>query len=78
VTDPMTPERVLCANPDHPRPKDAVARLTFPDGRFRPTTGCRGDVAWMVRDAIDEGRPILVEPITAAGEPADTTPEDPR
>jgi hypothetical protein len=53
-----------CGNEDHPRAKQAVARLSWPDGRFRPTTGCRSCVAWCVREAIAEGVPVLVEPIT--------------
>lgn len=63
----MTPAQpVLCANPDHSRAVPAVARLTFPDGQFKPTTGCAGCRDWTIREAMNEARPILVEPIAEA------------
>lgn len=55
---------IICGNEDHPRPTRAVARLSWPDGRFKPTTGCVGCMNWSVRMSLDEGHPILVEPLT--------------
>lgn len=67
---------IMCGNADeHPGGYPAVARLSWPDSRFRPTTGCRKHVAWCVREAIDEGVPILVTPIT--GPAADTRGDRP-
>jgi hypothetical protein len=63
-------QRVVCANEDHVRPTTAVARLSWPDGRFGPTTACVGDMQWQVWDSLNEGRPVLVEP--ASGETAAT------
>ena len=60
----MTP--VPCGNPDHSRAVPAVARLTFPDGRFKPTASCAGCRDWTIREAMAEARPILVEPISEA------------
>lgn len=65
-----TPERVLCRNEDHPRPTTAIAHLSWPDGRFGPTAACAGDMEWQLRDSLNEGRPVLVEP--ASGETAVT------
>lgn len=59
-------EPVLCDNPDHTRPVLAVARVTFPDGRFKPTTGCACCRDWTIREAMTDARPILVEPIAEA------------
>ncbi|MBG0830536.1 hypothetical protein HS041_22500 [Planomonospora sp. ID67723] len=56
----------VCANPDHSRPAAAIARLSWPDARFKPTTACVGDMQWQVRTALDNGRAVLVEP---AGRP---------
>jgi hypothetical protein len=63
-------QRVLCRNEDHGRPTTAVASLSWPDGRYRPTTACVGDLAWHVRYSLDEDHPVLVEP--ASGETAAT------
>jgi hypothetical protein len=57
-----TAERVLCRNEDHARPTAAIANLSWPDCRFRPTTACIGDLQQIVRDSLDEGHPVLVEP----------------
>ena len=60
-----TTERVMCRNEDHTRPTPAVARLSWPDGRYRPTTACVGDMEWQIRMSLDEGHPVLIEPISA-------------
>jgi hypothetical protein len=58
----MTETRqIMCANEDHARP--AVARLSWPCGRFDPTFACREDAALQQRIAIAEGYTLLVEPI---------------
>jgi hypothetical protein len=62
----MTTDRVLCRNEDHGRPTTAVAHLSWPDGRFGPTTACASDLRWQVWDSLNEGHPVLVEP--ASGE----------
>jgi hypothetical protein len=59
-----TNERLLCRNEDHLRPTPAIARLSWPDGRYKPTTACVGDMSWMVRMSLDDGDPVLVEPAT--------------
>jgi hypothetical protein len=61
-TDP----KPVCGSPDHPRPTAAIARLSWPDSRFKPTASCVGDLQWQVRAALDDGRAILIEP---AGQP---------
>ncbi len=61
---------IRCDNEEHP-PREAVARLSWPDGRFIPVTACRSCVAWSVRNALFDGserRPILVSPLTPDGE----------
>lgn len=52
----MSAETVSCAN-DH-------ARLSWPDGRYLPTTACVGDLDRIVRDSLHEGHVVLVEPAT--------------
>lgn len=53
---------VMCGNEDHPRPTAARARLSWPDGRYVPTTACAGDLDWTIRGSLKEGHPVLVEP----------------
>jgi hypothetical protein len=64
MADTKTETRVSCDNPDHFRPTPAVARLSWPDNRFKTTTACVGDLQASVRGSIEEGRPVLVEPIS--------------
>jgi hypothetical protein len=59
-----TPDVPKCVNEDHNRPTPAVARLSWPDGRFIPTTVCVGDLTRIVRDSLDEGHTVLAEPVT--------------
>ncbi len=59
----MTAERVLCANEDHGRPTTAVARLSWPDGRYIPAAACVGDLNRIIRDSLHDGHTVLVEPV---------------
>ncbi|MET9339237.1 hypothetical protein [Nonomuraea sp. NPDC003804] len=54
--------QTFCGNDDHGRPVNAIARLSWPDLRYKPTTACIGDMQWSVRNSLDEGHPVLVEP----------------
>ncbi|MEV7011670.1 hypothetical protein [Streptosporangium sp. NPDC051022] len=67
-----TTPQVVCANPDHPRPIKAVARMSWPDGRYKRTTACATDLRWQVRSSIEEGHPVLVEPIEDSKKPVVT------
>lgn len=53
---------VNCASDDHRRPVPAVARLFWPDGRYLPTTACRGDLDRLIRDSLHEGHPVELWP----------------
>jgi hypothetical protein len=55
--------RIPCGNPGHVRPAPAVARISWPDNRFKTTTACVGDLQANVRNSVEEGRAILVEPV---------------
>jgi hypothetical protein len=61
------PEPVMCGNPDHEEygsgPVKAVARVSWPSGRFRPTTSCKTDLRRQVNEAIREGRSIHIDMI---------------
>lgn len=55
---------ILCTNPDHyPDSVKAVAHLSWPDGRYRPSTACLDDLLWQFQDSYAEGHPVRVEPI---------------
>lgn len=58
---------VMCGNPDHEEygkgPVKAIARVTWPSGRFRPTTACKADLRRQVNEAIREGRSIHINMI---------------
>lgn len=66
---------ILCGNEGHLDEMDelpaAVVKLTWPDGRFKPTTACDEcvitTVLVYVLDDTSEGkrRPLLIEPIEA-------------
>lgn len=60
--------RIPCRNPDHDEPTAAVARVSWPDGRYRPTIVCREDLEDSFWEAIDERQALLVEPTRAEGE----------
>ncbi|MFF0864199.1 hypothetical protein ACFYUV_20740 [Nonomuraea sp. NPDC003560] len=59
--------RVPCGNEDHDEPTPAVARLSWPDGRYRPTTVCREDLEDMLGEAVEEPLALLIEPIKPEG-----------
>lgn len=61
--DTKTETRVSCGNPDHEDPPPAVARLYWPDGRFRPETACVEDLLGQIGQSIDEKVAVLVEPV---------------
>lgn len=61
--------RVPCGNPDHDERTPAVARLSWPDGRYRPTTACREDLEDTLWEAIDERLALIIEPIKPEGQP---------
>ena len=60
-----------CGNPDHEDGDGArvpaVARVSWPDGRFRPTTACKECLIGTTEDLLsgepDYWRPMLIEPI---------------
>jgi len=66
---------ILCANEGHLDEMDelppAVAKLTWPDGRFKPTTACDECVTTMVivyvLDDTNDGlrHPLLIQPVDA-------------
>ncbi|WP_405149503.1 hypothetical protein OG589_14755 [Sphaerisporangium sp. NBC_01403] len=62
-------QKVMCGNEDHARPVPAVARMSWPDGRFRPTTACAIDLRVHTRSSIEDGHPVLVEPVEGSKEP---------
>jgi hypothetical protein len=64
MPDTKTKARIPCRNEDHYRETPAVARLSWPDGRFSDTAACVGDLNRIVRDSLDEGHVVLVEPVT--------------
>jgi len=63
---------VRCGNTEthHPDAPPAVAYLSWPDGRFKPTTACRVCLTEIVHNLVeafpgdDEDRPLLIEPVT--------------
>jgi hypothetical protein len=59
----MASEIIYCANQDHCANIRAVARLSWPNGPYKPTTACAGDLHWMLREARTEGVALLIEPI---------------
>lgn len=54
---------LMCGNESHSRRTKAIAKLSYPNGRFNSTTGCVGCTDFAVRQALDEGIPIVVEPV---------------
>lgn len=59
----LTADVALCANSSHFQRTKAVARLSFPDGRYNPTTACSGCLDQQVRQARLEVYPIRIDPI---------------
>jgi hypothetical protein len=68
MADTKTEVRIPCGNEDHDERTPAVARLAWPDGRYRPTTACREDLEDMFGEAVEEGLALLIEPIKPEGE----------
>lgn len=62
-----TTETVMCGNPDHEDhgrgPKKAVARVSWPNGPYRPTTACKTDLRRQMNDAIRDGNSIHIDMI---------------
>ena len=56
-------DNLNCGNPDHTRPVPAVARLFWPDGRFKPATACKTDLPRQIRASIEDGHPVEIWPI---------------
>ncbi|MEO3869384.1 hypothetical protein ABGB18_11180 [Nonomuraea sp. B12E4] len=63
MSDTKIAQTVLCANEDHDEETPAVARLTYPNARFRPTTVCADDLDWVAEQALDEKASVLIEPV---------------
>lgn len=61
---------VMCGNADHADhgrgPVPAVARVAWPDGLYRPTTGCKTDLRSLVNEAIRDGHSIHIDMIKGA------------
>lgn len=68
MADTKTETRIPCGNPDHDGHAPAVARLSWPDGRYRPTTACRSDLEASFEEAAEEGLTLLIEPIKPEGQ----------
>jgi hypothetical protein len=48
---------VLCGNEDHAGPVEGYARVTWPDGRFKPTTACHRCLRNLVNAYVFGGMP---------------------
>jgi hypothetical protein len=56
---------IYCGNEDHPK-RPAVAKLSWPDGRFISVPACATCMRWSVSNAlhdVGERRPILITPL---------------
>ena len=69
-------EKAICGNEDaHPHKprRQAIAKLTWPDGRFQPAYACGSCVRWAIRtyvlsDIYDGTRhPVTIEPVRTDG-----------
>ena len=67
---------VMCGNEDHSPPRAAIAAMSWPDGRFKPTTACAPCLRLHVLMSVDgthgEKHPVLVSPLP---EPVTTDPD---
>ena len=66
----MTGVKIYCDNEDHTRRVPAVARLSWPDGRFVPALACATCMRWSIHNALHdpaERRPILITPLYLNG-----------
>jgi hypothetical protein len=70
TTTTAAPEIVMCGNPDHVDhgrgPVRAVARVSWPDGRYRSTTACKADLRREMNEAIRDGHSIHIDMIKEA------------
>jgi hypothetical protein len=57
---------IHCPNEGHGRARLAIAKVSFPDNRHRPSSACSGCTNWLITQALAEGYPILIEPILTA------------
>ena len=59
--------KILCGNADGHQPRPAVARVSWPGGRFSPSTACASCLQILLRGVRDgepdEDYPILVSPL---------------
>jgi hypothetical protein len=77
VTADLRRAAVSCPNPDHeydgPYIPPSVVAVTWPDGRFRPTTACRVCLKQILGDYLADGDPDSYEQhaivITPIGQP---------
>jgi hypothetical protein len=73
VAGAKLPKRPVCDNADHHGLPTAVARLSWPDGRFRPVLACRDCLRWQVRYSIDgthgTRHAVLVSPLDTESQP---------
>ena len=68
MTDTKTETRIPCGNEDHDEHTPAVARLSWPDGRFRPALACQEDLEDLLAQQAEERLTLLIEPIKPEGE----------
>jgi hypothetical protein len=68
MAETKTETRVPCRNPDHDEHTPAIVRVSWPDGRYRPTTACRKDLEDRCWEAIDDRLALIMEPIKPEGE----------
>jgi hypothetical protein len=67
VADTKTEVRIPCGNEDHDDPAPASARLSWPDGRFRPALACQEDLEEILAQRAEERLTLLIEPIRPEG-----------
>ncbi|MER7361872.1 hypothetical protein [Nonomuraea wenchangensis] len=69
MTDTKIATAVPCGNEDHDEETPAVARLTYPNGRFRPVAVCADDLEDVAEQALEEGASVLIEPVEHGHQP---------
>jgi hypothetical protein len=62
-TKPATENTPMCGNEDHYPAAKAVARLSWPDGPYHPTTACAECLSDVFKQSCDDNTPVAVEPI---------------
>lgn len=65
MSDSYRANRGLCPNESHGARKAAV-RLSWPSGRWQPTTACRSCLRDQLAVTLGEGLAILIEPVSEA------------